>query len=70
MYVCLCSYETFPILQPELFDRPQDQLRTPAKGSAPNSPAPRRTKQVHITIKTLLQFVRSQNSLTHCKKGL
>uniref|UniRef100_A0A8B9JZI0 DENN/MADD domain containing 4B n=1 Tax=Astyanax mexicanus TaxID=7994 RepID=A0A8B9JZI0_ASTMX len=39
------SYETFPILQPDLFDRPQDQLRTPAKGSAPNSPAPRRTKQ-------------------------
>uniref|UniRef100_A0A4W4G777 DENN/MADD domain containing 4B n=1 Tax=Electrophorus electricus TaxID=8005 RepID=A0A4W4G777_ELEEL len=41
----LYSYETFPILQPELFDRPQDQLRTPAKGSAPSSPAPRRTKQ-------------------------
>uniref|UniRef100_A0AAR2ISS7 DENN/MADD domain containing 4B n=1 Tax=Pygocentrus nattereri TaxID=42514 RepID=A0AAR2ISS7_PYGNA len=41
----LYSYETFPILQLELFDRPQDQLRTPAKGSAPNSPAPRRTKQ-------------------------
>uniref|UniRef100_A0A4W4G3H4 DENN/MADD domain containing 4B n=1 Tax=Electrophorus electricus TaxID=8005 RepID=A0A4W4G3H4_ELEEL len=36
----LYSYETFPILQPELFDRPQDQLRTPAKGSAPSSPAP------------------------------
>ncbi|XP_063054729.1 DENN domain-containing protein 4B-like isoform X2 [Engraulis encrasicolus] len=41
----LYSYETFPILQPELFDRPQDQLRAPAKGSAPSSPAPRRTKQ-------------------------
>ncbi|MCI4374566.1 hypothetical protein PGIGA_G00007610 [Pangasianodon gigas] len=41
----LYSYETFPILNPELFDRPQDQLRTTAKGSAPNSPAPRRTKQ-------------------------
>lgn len=39
------SYETFPILKPELFDRPQDQLRVPAKGSAPSSPAPRRTKQ-------------------------
>uniref|UniRef100_A0AAY4E1I3 DENN/MADD domain containing 4B n=1 Tax=Denticeps clupeoides TaxID=299321 RepID=A0AAY4E1I3_9TELE len=39
------SYETFPILQPELFDRHENQLRTPAKGSAPNSPAPRRTKQ-------------------------
>ncbi|XP_030637419.1 DENN domain-containing protein 4B [Chanos chanos] len=39
------SYETFPILQPDLFDRPQDQLRVPAKGSAPSSPAPRRTKQ-------------------------
>uniref|UniRef100_A0A7N6FBE6 DENN/MADD domain containing 4B n=1 Tax=Anabas testudineus TaxID=64144 RepID=A0A7N6FBE6_ANATE len=41
----LYSYETFPILKPELFDRPQDQLRVPAKGSAPSSPAPRRTKQ-------------------------
>ncbi|XP_067303833.1 DENN domain-containing protein 4B-like [Pseudorasbora parva] len=39
------SYDTFPILQPDLFDRPLDQLRTPAKGSAPSSPAPRRTKQ-------------------------
>ncbi|CAN9514453.1 unnamed protein product [Ophioblennius macclurei] len=39
------SYETFPSLKPELFDRPQDQLRVPAKGSAPSSPAPRRTKQ-------------------------
>ncbi|MEQ2280624.1 hypothetical protein AMECASPLE_021839 [Ameca splendens] len=39
------SYETFPSLKPELFDRPQDPLRVPAKGSAPNSPAPRRTKQ-------------------------
>ncbi|KAG9345325.1 hypothetical protein JZ751_009871 [Albula glossodonta] len=41
----LYSYETFPSLQPDLFDRPQDQLRAPAKGSAPSSPAPRRTKQ-------------------------
>ncbi|KAA0701403.1 DENN domain-containing protein 4B [Triplophysa tibetana] len=39
------SYDTFPILCSDLFDRPQDQLRTPAKGSAPSSPAPRRTKQ-------------------------
>ncbi|XP_051575093.1 DENN domain-containing protein 4B-like isoform X1 [Myxocyprinus asiaticus] len=39
------SYDTFPILQSELFDQPQDQLRTAAKGSAPSSPAPRRTKQ-------------------------
>ncbi|XP_073703795.1 DENN domain-containing protein 4B isoform X2 [Garra rufa] len=39
------SYDTFPILQSDLFDRPHDQLRTPAKGSAPSSPAPRRTKQ-------------------------
>ncbi|KAF4102665.1 hypothetical protein G5714_015548 [Onychostoma macrolepis] len=39
------SYDTFPVLQSDLFDRPQDQLRTPAKGSAPSSPAPRRTKQ-------------------------
>uniref|UniRef100_A0A671N2B4 DENN domain-containing protein 4B-like n=1 Tax=Sinocyclocheilus anshuiensis TaxID=1608454 RepID=A0A671N2B4_9TELE len=29
----------------DLFDRPQDPLRTPAKGSAPSSPTPRRTKQ-------------------------
>ncbi|KAM9852650.1 LOW QUALITY PROTEIN: DENN domain-containing protein 4B [Aulostomus maculatus] len=41
----LYSYETFPTLRAELFDRPQDQLRVPAKGSAPSSPAPRRTKQ-------------------------
>ncbi|TMS01289.1 DENN domain-containing protein 4B [Larimichthys crocea] len=41
----LYSYETFPTLRLELFDRPQDQLRVPAKGSAPSSPAPRRTKQ-------------------------
>ncbi|XP_026083696.1 DENN domain-containing protein 4B-like [Carassius auratus] len=39
------SYDTFPVLQVDLFDRPQDQLQTPAKGSAPSSPAPRRTKQ-------------------------
>uniref|UniRef100_A0A6Q2ZFM1 DENN/MADD domain containing 4B n=1 Tax=Esox lucius TaxID=8010 RepID=A0A6Q2ZFM1_ESOLU len=39
------SYETFPVLCMELFDQPQDQLRVPTKGSAPSSPAPRRTKQ-------------------------
>ncbi|KAL2084579.1 hypothetical protein ACEWY4_020097 [Coilia grayii] len=39
------SYETFPILQPELFDRPQDQLRVPTKGNAPSSLVPRRSKQ-------------------------
>uniref|UniRef100_A0A8C7FVY1 DENN domain containing 4B n=1 Tax=Oncorhynchus kisutch TaxID=8019 RepID=A0A8C7FVY1_ONCKI len=39
------SYETFPVLCMDLFDRPQDQLRVPTKGSAPSSPAPRRTKQ-------------------------
>ncbi|XP_043974040.1 DENN domain-containing protein 4B-like isoform X2 [Gambusia affinis] len=39
------SYETFPRLTAELFDRPQDPLRAPARGSAPSSPAPRRTKQ-------------------------
>uniref|UniRef100_A0A8C2ID87 DENN/MADD domain containing 4B n=1 Tax=Cyprinus carpio TaxID=7962 RepID=A0A8C2ID87_CYPCA len=39
------SYDTFPVLQSGLFDRPQDQLQIPAKGSAPSSPAPRRTKQ-------------------------
>ncbi|KAM9310170.1 DENN domain-containing protein 4B isoform 1-T2 [Pholidichthys leucotaenia] len=42
----LYSYETFPCLNSDLFDlRPLDRLRVPAKGSAPNSPAPRRTKQ-------------------------
>uniref|UniRef100_H3CIK0 DENN domain containing 4B n=1 Tax=Tetraodon nigroviridis TaxID=99883 RepID=H3CIK0_TETNG len=41
----LYSYETFPRLRPELFEPPQDQRRLPAKGSAPSSPAPRRTKQ-------------------------
>ncbi|XP_077576436.1 DENN domain-containing protein 4B isoform X2 [Stigmatopora nigra] len=41
----LCSYDTFPLLKPELFDRPLDQLCVPAKGVAPSSPAPRRTKQ-------------------------
>ncbi|KAM6967781.1 LOW QUALITY PROTEIN: DENN domain-containing protein 4B [Aplochiton taeniatus] len=42
----LYSYETFPTLRTELFDRPHDdQLKVPAKGSAPSSPAPRRTKQ-------------------------
>ncbi|KAK1895261.1 DENN domain containing protein 4B, partial [Dissostichus eleginoides] len=41
----LYSYETFPSLRPELFERPQDQIRVPLKGSAPSSPAPRRTKQ-------------------------
>lgn len=40
------SYETFPRLTAELFDRPQDPLRAPTRGSAPSSPAPRRTKQV------------------------
>uniref|UniRef100_A0A8C7G288 DENN domain containing 4B n=1 Tax=Oncorhynchus kisutch TaxID=8019 RepID=A0A8C7G288_ONCKI len=39
------SYETFPVLCMDLFDQPQDQLRVPTKGSAPSSPAPRRTKQ-------------------------
>uniref|UniRef100_A0A3B5MZQ5 UDENN domain-containing protein n=1 Tax=Xiphophorus couchianus TaxID=32473 RepID=A0A3B5MZQ5_9TELE len=39
------SYETFPRLTAELFDRPQDPLRAPTRGSAPSSPAPRRTKQ-------------------------
>ncbi|XP_052435187.1 DENN domain-containing protein 4B [Carassius gibelio] len=39
------SYDTFPVLQSDLFDRPQDPQRTPAKGSAPSSPTPRRTKQ-------------------------
>ncbi|CAB1334269.1 unnamed protein product [Coregonus sp. 'balchen'] len=39
------EHTTFPVLCMDLFDRPQDQLRVPTKGSAPSSPAPRRTKQ-------------------------
>ncbi|KAM5125043.1 DENN domain-containing protein 4B, partial [Mantella aurantiaca] len=42
------KYETFPLLQRELFDLPQDLLMAPpiqSKTSAPSSPAPRRTKQ-------------------------
>uniref|UniRef100_UPI00398EF6E5 C-myc promoter-binding protein isoform X5 n=1 Tax=Pristiophorus japonicus TaxID=55135 RepID=UPI00398EF6E5 len=46
------SYIGFPVLTPELFDRPEGLLKTPAsrltsKSSCPNSPAPmgRRTKQ-------------------------
>ncbi|XP_055083899.1 DENN domain-containing protein 4B-like [Periophthalmus magnuspinnatus] len=40
------SYETFPSLKMELFDRPQDLIKVQTKGSpAPSSPAPRRTKQ-------------------------
>ncbi|KAJ0066412.1 hypothetical protein NL108_013045, partial [Boleophthalmus pectinirostris] len=40
------SYETFPSLKMELFDRPHDQIKVQTKGSpAPSSPAPRRTKQ-------------------------
>ncbi|XP_061700675.1 DENN domain-containing protein 4B-like isoform X2 [Syngnathoides biaculeatus] len=39
------SYDTFPALRAELFDRPLDRLSVPAKGGAPGSPAPRRTKQ-------------------------
>uniref|UniRef100_A0A8C5QSU3 DENN domain containing 4B n=1 Tax=Leptobrachium leishanense TaxID=445787 RepID=A0A8C5QSU3_9ANUR len=45
----LCPrYDSFPILQRDLFDLPQDQLLVPStqpKSSAPSSPAPRRTKQ-------------------------
>ncbi|XP_072284756.1 DENN domain-containing protein 4B [Pyxicephalus adspersus] len=43
------KYETFPILQRDLFELPQDLLMAPpaqSKTSAPSSPAPRRTKQV------------------------
>ncbi|XP_078097286.1 C-myc promoter-binding protein isoform X3 [Mustelus asterias] len=46
------SYTSFPVLTPELFDRPVGLFKTPAsrltsKNSCPNSPAPmgRRTKQ-------------------------
>ncbi|XP_074836988.1 DENN domain-containing protein 4B isoform X2 [Carettochelys insculpta] len=44
----LYCYDSFPVLQAELFERPQDQLAPPLcqpKSSAPSSPAPRRTKQ-------------------------
>uniref|UniRef100_A0A8C4X4N3 DENN domain containing 4B n=1 Tax=Erpetoichthys calabaricus TaxID=27687 RepID=A0A8C4X4N3_ERPCA len=41
----LYRYDVFPLLKSELFDRPQDLLKLQAKGSAPSSPAPRRTKQ-------------------------
>lgn len=41
----LYSYETFPPLKMELFDQPLDQIKVQTKGSAPSSPAPRRTKQ-------------------------
>ncbi|XP_073464759.1 DENN domain-containing protein 4B isoform X2 [Aquarana catesbeiana] len=42
------KYETFPVLQRDLFELPQDLLLAPpiqSKTSAPSSPAPRRTKQ-------------------------
>ncbi|XP_040268552.1 DENN domain-containing protein 4B isoform X2 [Bufo bufo] len=42
------KYESFPILQTDLFELPQDFLLAPPsqlKTSAPSSPAPRRTKQ-------------------------
>ncbi|XP_053560137.1 DENN domain-containing protein 4B isoform X2 [Bombina bombina] len=42
------SYDSFPNLQRDLFDLPQDLLTAPpsqSKSSAPSSPAPRRTKQ-------------------------
>ncbi|CAI9534470.1 unnamed protein product [Staurois parvus] len=42
------KYETFPVLQRDLFELPQDLLMAPptqSKTSAPSSPAPRRTKQ-------------------------
>ncbi|XP_013769054.1 DENN domain-containing protein 4B [Pundamilia nyererei] len=52
----LYSYETFPTLKLELFDQPQDQLRVPAKGSAPSSPAPRRTKQAQVCYRILMQL--------------
>ncbi|XP_078393780.1 C-myc promoter-binding protein-like, partial [Cetorhinus maximus] len=46
----LYSYDGFPLLKAELFDRPQDTLKTShflnqPRSSAPSSPAPRRTKQ-------------------------
>uniref|UniRef100_A0ABM5F396 DENN domain-containing protein 4B isoform X2 n=1 Tax=Pogona vitticeps TaxID=103695 RepID=A0ABM5F396_9SAUR len=42
------QYDSFPELQPKLFERPQDQLMPSLcqpRSSAPSSPAPRRTKQ-------------------------
>ncbi|TRY91750.1 hypothetical protein DNTS_026180 [Danionella cerebrum] len=41
----LYSYDTFPLLRLDLFDHPRDQLKAPIRGSAPSSPAPRRSKQ-------------------------
>ncbi|MGH0127049.1 UNVERIFIED_CONTAM: hypothetical protein FKN15_030436 [Acipenser sinensis] len=41
----LYRYDVFPSLRMELFDQPQDLLKVQARGSAPSSPAPRRTKQ-------------------------
>ncbi|KAM8920742.1 DENN domain-containing protein 4B isoform 2-T2 [Pelodytes ibericus] len=42
------KYDSFPVLQRDLFDLPQDLLLVPpgqSKSSTPSSPAPRRTKQ-------------------------
>ena len=48
--LCPSSYDGFPELRAELFESPQEQPGAlPVPGptrSAPNSPAPRRTKQV------------------------
>ncbi|KAM4600741.1 DENN domain-containing protein 4B isoform 2-T2 [Polymixia lowei] len=64
------SYETFPILRVELFDRPQDQLRLPAKGSAPSSPAPRRTKQeIKLAQKRAQQYSSVPDMWSKCLLG-
>ncbi|XP_064416259.1 DENN domain-containing protein 4B [Latimeria chalumnae] len=59
------SYDGFPLLKAQLFDRPQDHLSAhPSSGqirsSAPSSPAPRRTKQ---EIKTAQRVAQKYSSI-------
>uniref|UniRef100_A0A8C5E8H9 DENN/MADD domain containing 4B n=1 Tax=Gouania willdenowi TaxID=441366 RepID=A0A8C5E8H9_GOUWI len=66
----LYSYETFPSLKLELFDRPQDKLRVPTKGSAPSSPAPRRTKQeIKLAQKRAQKYVAVPEMWSKCLLG-
>ncbi|KAM7421639.1 hypothetical protein PAMA_015679 [Pampus argenteus] len=66
----LFSYETFPMLRTELFDRPQDQLRVPPKGSAPSSPAPRRTKQeIKVAQKRAQKYSTEPDMWSKCLLG-
>ncbi|XP_047453888.1 DENN domain-containing protein 4B-like [Mugil cephalus] len=66
----LYRYETFPTLRPDLFDRPQDQLRLPSKGSAPSSPAPRRTKQeIKLAQKKAQKYSAESDMWSKCLLG-